>query len=168
MSKEEVAPTREESIARLAAMIKDVRIAMLTTIGKDGKLHSRPMATQETPFMGEVLFLTGVASGKVEDIHEEQEVNLTYSGEKHLFVAMTGRAAISNDRALIGALWSPIYKAWFPEGAADPSIRVLRIQIKEAEYWNASSSSIVRHLEVFARAATGGKTPVGEHGRITL
>ncbi len=168
MSKEETVPTREESIATLAQMVKGIRIAMLTTIGTDGKLHSRPMATQETPFMGEVLFLTGVDSGKVEDIREDQEVNLTYSGEKHLFVTMTGRAAISNDRALIAALWSPAYKAWFPEGATDPSIRVLRIKIEEAEYWNASSNSIVRHLEILARAATGGKTAVGEHARVLL
>ena len=168
MSNEETTPTREESIARLAEMVKEIRIAMLTTIGTDGKLHSRPMATQETPFAGEVLFLTGVESGKVEDIREDQEVNLTYCGEKHIFVTMTGRATISNDRALIAALWSPIYKAWFPDGATDPSIRVLRIKIEEAEYWSASSNSIVRNLGILARAATGGKAPVGEHGRITL
>jgi general stress protein 26 len=168
MSKEEATPTREESIATLAQMVKEIRIAMLTTIGTDGKLHSRPMATQETPFAGEVLFLTGADSGKVEDIREDQEVNLTYSGEKHLFVTMMGRAVISNDRALIAALWSPMYKAWFPDGATDPSIRVLRIKIEEAEYWSASSNSIVRNFEILARAATGGKTPVGEHARITL
>jgi general stress protein 26 len=112
--------------------------------------------------------LTGADSGKVEDIREDQEVNLTYSGEKHLFVTMMGRAVISNDRALIAALWSPMYKAWFPDGATDPSIRVLRIKIEEAEYWSASSNSIVRNFEILARAATGGKTPVGEHARITL
>jgi general stress protein 26 len=169
MSKEEeVVPTREESISKLAELVKEVRIAMLTTIGTDGKLHSRPMATQETPFAGEVLFLTGADSGKMEDIRQDQEVNLSYCGAKHVYVTMTGRAVISNDRALIAALWSPMYKAWFPEGATDPSIRVLRVKIDEAEYWSASSSSIVRNLEILARAATGGKTPVGDHARITL
>jgi general stress protein 26 len=168
MSNEETTPTREESIARLADLVKEVRIAMLTTIGTDGRLHSRPMATQETPFAGEVLFLTGVESGKVEDIRQDQEVNLTYCSTKHVYVTMTGRAVISNDRALITALWSPMYKAWFPDGSTDPSIRALRVTIEQAEYWSASSSSIVRNLEILARAATGGKTPVGEHARLTL
>jgi general stress protein 26 len=169
MSKqEEAVPTREESIEKLAELIKEVRIAMLTTIGTDGKLHSRPMATQETPFAGELLFLTSAESGKVDDIREDQEVNVTYSDAKHTYVAMTGHAVISNDRALITALWSPMYKAWFPEGANDPSIRVLRVQVKQAEYWANSSSAIVRNFEILARAATGGKTPVGDHARITL
>jgi general stress protein 26 len=56
MSKEEATPTREESIATLAQMVKEIRIAMLTTIGTDGKLHSRPMATQKHHLPGKYFF----------------------------------------------------------------------------------------------------------------
>jgi general stress protein 26 len=40
----------------LADKIKDVRIAMMTTAEADGTMHSRPMATQEKEFDGDLWF----------------------------------------------------------------------------------------------------------------
>ena len=40
--------SREEAVKRIGELIKDIRIAMLTTVASDGSLHSRPMATQKT------------------------------------------------------------------------------------------------------------------------
>ncbi len=37
--------TRDEQIKKLNDLIKDVRIAMMTTIEPDGSLRARPMAT---------------------------------------------------------------------------------------------------------------------------
>ena len=160
--------SREEAIEKLAGLIKEINVAMLTTINPDGSLHSRPMATQNTPFNGEVVFLTREHSGKVDEIKQDAEVGLCYSDAKHAFVTMSGRATLSEDRALIAALWNPMYKAWFPAGETDPEIRVLRIHIDQAEFWDAPSSAIVRKVQVLARAASGGKTHVGEHAHVTL
>ncbi len=63
---------------------------------------------------------------------------------------------------------NPMFKAWFPGGESDPEIRVLRVKVDQAEYWDAPSSAIVRKVQVLARAATGGKTTVGEHARVEL
>ncbi len=160
--------SRDEAIARIAELIKDIRVAMLTTVGTDGSLHSRPMATQNTPFNGEVVFLTSENSGKVDEIKQDAQVNLCFSDAKSSYVTLSGRAAISNDRALISALYNPSYKAWFPEGPTDSSIRVLRIKIDPAEYWDAPSSALIRNVQILARAATGGKTTVGEHAHVSL
>ncbi len=168
MSAGQEVESRDAAIQKIAELIKDIRVAMLTTVSTDGSLHSRPMATQDTPFTGEVVFLTSVNSGKVDEIQEDAQVNLCYSDAKHSFVTLSGRASLSNDRALIAALYSPSYKAWFPEGESDPAIRVLRIHIDQAEYWDAPSSAIVRRMQVLTRAATGGKTSVGEHAHVTL
>ncbi len=159
---------KEEGIAKIAELIKDIQIAMLTTIGTDGSLHSRPMATQKSAFEGEVLFLTADDTGKVFEIQKDAEVALTYVDPKHTFLSMAGRGSISNDRAVIEQLWNPSFKAWFPGGKEDPSIRVLRVTVEQAEYWESSSSAVVRNVKILARAVTGGKTAVGEHGRITL
>ncbi len=160
--------SREEGIAKVAELIKDIQIAMLTTVGTDGPLHSRPMATQQTPFEGELFFLTGADTGKVNEIEDDRQVALTYVDPKHTFLTLSGRASISNDRALIEKLWSPTYKAWFPEGKEDPGIRVLRVVVEQAEYWEAPANAIVRNVKILARAVTGGKTPVGEHARVAL
>ena len=43
-----------EGIKKLAELIKDVRIAMMTTAAPDGSFDTRPMATQKTEFDGSV------------------------------------------------------------------------------------------------------------------
>ena len=61
-----------------------------------------------------------------------------------------------------------MYKAWFPQGEDDPAIAVLRVDITEAQYWEASSSKLVRGLKYLAAAATGGKVDLGETGTVDL
>jgi general stress protein 26 len=162
------APTREEAIRKISDLIHGIRIAMLTTTGTDGSLHSRPMATQNSRFNGELWFLTGLHSGKVHEIRNDSEVALTYVDEKHTFVSLSGRATVSTDRAKIEELWSPTYQAWFPEGKEDPEISVLRVDVDRAEYWDAPANAIVRNVQILARAISGGKTPVGEHATVSL
>jgi general stress protein 26 len=36
----------QDTAGKLAELIKDIKIAMLTTVADDGSLRSRPMATQ--------------------------------------------------------------------------------------------------------------------------
>ena len=168
MSANQETPTRTEAIEKIAGMIKEIRIAMLTTVSPNSALHSRPMATQTTPFEGEALFLTAANSGKVEDIEDDAEVNLTYVDGKQTFLTMSGRAKIENDRTMIAKLWNPMFKAWFPEGEDDPNIRILRVHVEEAEYWEAPANAVLRKMKILARAATGGKTKVGEHAKVDL
>ncbi len=68
----------------------------------------------------------------------------------------------------IGELWNSMYKAWFPQGEDDPSIAVLRVDITEAQYWEASSSKLLRGLKYVAAAATGGAVSLGESGTVDI
>jgi general stress protein 26 len=61
-----------------------------------------------------------------------------------------------------------MYKAWFPKGEGDPEIAVLRVDVTEADYWEASSSRIVRSVKYLAAAATDGAVDVGEAGKVVL
>ncbi len=161
-------PTRDEAIRKISDLIHGIRIAMLTTTGTDGSLHSRPMATQQKPFTGELWFLTGLHSGKVSEIRSDAEVALTYVDGKQTFLSLSGRATVSRDKAKIEELWNPMYQAWFPEGKDDPEISVLRVDVDRAEYWDAPSNAIVRNVQILARALSGGKTTVGEHASVSL
>lgn len=111
---------------------------MLTTADSSGALYSRPMVTQQTSFTGDLWFLTRQHSGKVEEIRHDAHVNLTYTDPRNSsFVSVSGRAELSKDRAKIEELWNPMYKAWFTEGVNDPEIRVLKVHVYGAEYWEA-------------------------------
>ena len=159
----------DEGKKKIGELIKEVRICMMATLNGDGTIDTRPMATQETEFDGTVWFLTRQESGKVHEIKEDAHVTLVYSDPKnHDFVSAKGKAQISQDKAKIHDLWNPMFKAWFPGGEEDPSIAVLRVDINEAEYWEASSSRLVFGIKYLAKAVTGGKVDVGEQGKVLV
>lgn len=161
--------TGPEGMKKIGELIGDIRLAMLTTLAGDGTLDSRPMATQKTEFNGVLWFLTAAASRKTEEIADDANVSLIYAdpGDAN-YVAVKGRARVLNDRNKIRELWNARYRAWFPGGEDDPNIRVLRVDVTEAEYWQASDIKIVRGIKYLAAAATKGAVDVGEHGTVNV
>jgi general stress protein 26 len=155
--------------AKVSELVKGIRIAMLTTLAKDGSMSSRPMAVQDKPFDGNLWFLTRVSSEKVDELGENSSVTLTFAEPRDArFITLKGSASVSQDRAKIRELWSPMYKAWFPAGENDPEIAVLRVQVSEGDFWQASESRLVRLARYAAAAATGGSIPVGHAGHVQL
>ncbi len=159
----------DEGKKKIGELIKDIRICMMTTANEDGSFDSRPMATQKAEFDGAVWFLTRGESGKVAELRDDAHVSLVYAdpGEAK-YVTLKGRGTASNDKTRIHELWNPMYKAWFPGGEEDPSITILRVEVTEAEYWEASSSRLVRGAKYLAAAVTGGKANLGEQGKVDL
>lgn len=159
--------SREEAIQKLGDLIKDIRIAMLTTATPEGALHGRPMATQEAPFDGDLWFFTNASSPKVGEIEEDQHVQLSYAApDKNTYVSVSGRASLSRDKAKIEELWTPAMKTWFPDGLDDPDLALLKVRVESAEYWDTHSSAVV-HVFGFIKAVTTGKRPdPGDHEKI--
>jgi general stress protein 26 len=142
---------------------------MMTTVAKDGTMSSRPMAVQDKPFDGTLWFLTRFTSEKIGELEDDQHVTLTFaepSDSKYL--TLKGRASASQDREKIKELWNPMYKAWFPKGEDDPEIAVLKVDVTDGDYWQASSSKIVMMAKYAFAAATGGKIEVGEAGHVMV
>jgi general stress protein 26 len=159
----------DEGLKKIGELIKDVRICMMTTAAGDGSFDSRPMATQETEFDGTVWFLSRHESLKVKELESDSQVGLMYADPgNHNYVTAKGRATISQDKAKIHELWNPMFKAWFPGGEDDPQITVIRVDVTEAQYWEASSSKLVFGIKYLAAAVTGGKVDVGESGAVKV
>lgn len=153
---------------KVAELVKDIHIAMMTTTAKDGTMSSRPMAVQNKPFDGTLWFLTRSTSEKVGEVEEDRHVALTFAEPKDSkYIALKGTAKVSQDRGKIKELWNPMYKAWFPKGADDPEITVLRVDVSEGDYWEASGSKLVMLVKYAAASMTGGKVAVGEAGHVT-
>lgn len=159
--------SREEAVEKLGELIRDIRIAMLTTAKPEGTLHGRPMATQEAPFDGDLWFFTGASSPKVGEIEDDQHVQLSYAQpDKNVYVSVSGRASIVRDKEKARELWSPAMKTWFPDGLDDPDLALLKVHVEAAEYWDTHSSAVV-HLFGFIKAvATGQRPDVGDHEKI--
>jgi len=112
--------TRQESIKKLNGLIKDIKIAMLTTVDF-GLLRARPMATQEAEFDGDLWFMTSSETHKTEEIQKDPRVSVTYAAPNtNTYVSVSGTAQIVSDHKKIEELWNPIYKAWFSERIGRP------------------------------------------------
>ena len=158
-----------EGLKKIAELIDGIRIAMLNTVGEDGTISSRPMAVQDEPFYGSLWFLTNIRSDKIGEIAGDRHVTLTFAEPKDSkYITLKGRATYNQDKAKIHELWNSMYKAWFPKGEDDPDIAVLRVDVSEADYWEANSSRMVMGMKYLAAAATGGSVSVGESGHVVV
>ncbi len=144
---------------KLTELVKDIRIAMLTTVDEDGLLHSRPMGTQD--IQGDALwFFLKDDSRKAKEVVRDSRVNVSYV-DSNTWVSVSGVATITRDRSKIDEFWKEELKAWFPEGKAEPHLALMEVQIQEAEYWDVTSSSMVR-LFGYLKAKLTGEPHEGE------
>ncbi|HEY2456583.1 MAG TPA: pyridoxamine 5'-phosphate oxidase family protein [Candidatus Acidoferrum sp.] len=163
--------TREQMVSKVGELIKDIKMAMLTTEAEDGLLHSRPMATQQTDFDGTLWFFTGLSTGKVNELEWNPEVNLSYAQPSDSkFVSISGNGEIVRDRAKMEELWNDIYKAWFPQGLEDQELCLLKVEVSSAEYWEAPSGKMVQIFGYLKALATGERSQAegSEHGTIDI
>jgi general stress protein 26 len=157
------------SIEKLRELMKGIDIAMFTTVDEDGTLRSRPMGTQEAEFDGDLWFITSVDTAKVPEIRREKQVNVSYADPGgHRYVSVSGKATVIDDKAKVDEFWSPIYKAYFPEGKDDPKLRVIKVSVEKAEYWD-SPGGIIPTVIGFARAMLGDENAdLGENEKLNL
>jgi len=163
--------SHDENIRKLRDLIKDIKVAMLTTLEPDGSLHARPMMTQDTEFDGTLWFFTGLSSAKIDEIQQDRHVNVSYAEPaKQTYVSVSGTARVSRDQAKMKELWTPLHKAWFPKGLDDPDIALLRVDVEKAEYWDAPSSKLVQLIGFVKAVATGKRygEEAADHEKVTL
>ena len=154
---------------KLRELIHDVKFAMLTTTDTDGTLRSRPMATQKDEFDGDLWFFTGRSSHKVAEIDADHRVNLSYSDPgSSKYVSVSGTARLVQDAAKAEKMWTPAYKAWFPNGLEDPDLCLLRVTPTQAEYWDTPGSVVVHAIGFVKAIATGQRTNPGQHEKLDL
>jgi len=159
----------DSDIQKLAKLIKGIRIAMLSTVEQDGTLRSRPMATQQQEFDGQLWFFTGKSSHKVVEIGGDCHVNLSYADPSdNRYVSISGTGRIVTDKQKIEELWNPVLKAWFPRGLEDPDLALLNVTPTQAEYWDSPGSGVVHAIGFVKAVLTGQRANPGDHAKLSL
>lgn len=156
-----------EETAKVAALIHDGKIAIVTTVGPDGELLSRPLALQDRDFDGDLYFFTPDPSPKTEQVKANAEVNVSIAtGDGWL--SLSGTGSISHDGAMIDELWNTAAQAWFEQGREDPSLALLKVHAESAEYWTMDTPKPIALLKYAKAAALGGQPDVGENAKVEL
>jgi general stress protein 26 len=156
----------------LWSLIKGIHFAMFTTRQPDGQLHSRPMTTQNSRLDEDanLWFFMSRRGDPVADILADPAVNVAYAdpGEDR-YVSVSGNAAVIEDIAKKRQLWSRVAETWFPGGADDPDLALVRVRIAQANYWDVGESRLVQFYHRAKAAITGRRLiEPGEHAEIRM
>lgn len=158
--------------ATLWKLIKDIRFGMLTHRHDNGQLHAHPLTTQNKDIdeQSQLYFFIPKNGEIYGRLQRDNQVNVTYADPgDDSYVSLSGNASFIEDQAKKEALWSPMAKAWFPEGVTDPNLALLSVHIDHAEYWDVKENKMLQLFKM-ATAAITGKPPtgMGEHKELSL
>lgn len=146
-------PTHKEELKIVNDLIKDIEVAMFTTI-MDNKPVSRPLQTQEAEFDGELWFLTLKDTDKYQEILENPAVNVSYAGKS--YVSISGQAQFVEDLERKKEYWSPVFDKLLGTTYDDPNVILIKVSADSAEYWD--SGSTLKTVKNFAKKLTGNET----------
>ncbi len=156
-----------EETRKVAELLRDERIGMLTTTAPDGTLTSRPMTLQEVEFDGDLWFFAERGSHPVQHVLAAPQVNVGV-GSGGTWVSLTGHASVVDDVAKKKELWNSGVEAWFPQGPEDASVVLLRVEGDSAEYWDSPGGRLATAFSFVKAKATGERIEGGENEKVDL
>lgn len=156
-----------EAIDKLKHLVLEVNTCMLISSGKTARQNTRPMAVVDIDLQGNLWFFANKNSNKVKDIEEDSHVQLVFAHPaKSVFIDIHGRASVETNPGYIDEKWTPLVKAWFPEGKDDPAICLIKVKADEAHYWSVEGSKVGAMVKIALSAVTGKKLEEGVHGEL--
>lgn len=155
----ETSHSKPGDLDKLGEFILDIRVALLTTVDRDGHFHTRPVQTLEVEGDRTLWFFTDWSSPKVDELKHDMRVSLGYADTaKNVYVAVTGSGRLMRDGQKAKKLWSTEQRAYYPQGPEDGRLALLRVDIDRAEYWIAPGR--ISYIVAAVTAAVTG-TPAG-------
>ncbi|MDB5505844.1 MAG: ral stress protein [Devosia sp.] len=151
---------------RIWELAKKIDFCMFTTWDGEHQ-QARPLSARVDRDEHAIYFLVDVDGEKNAEIAQYPTVSVTFSDIGAMkYVAISGQASISNDRAKIKELWNDFDKAWWDD-ENDPSIRLLTVIPEQGELWD-SPGKAVAYTQMLVAAVTGGKPKMGNNAEVNL
>lgn len=151
---------------KVAELMKGVKLAMLTQVDGRGHLVSRPMATQDVDFDGDVWFIAERSSQKVTDLAADDRVNVSYSG-KGTWVSLSGRAEVVDDVERLREYWDTFTDSWMEGGPENPENILIHVHAESAEYWDTPGGKVTQ-IANLVKAKTTGQRFEGDNETVDL
>jgi general stress protein 26 len=168
--------TDAKRLDELYGLIEKIETAMLTTRRSDGRLVSRPMATQERDPIADLWYVADISSDKMDELEHDPHVNLAFFDTgSYEWVSVSGTARVSTDREAIRSLYQPDWRAWFGEidevrdgGPDDPRLALILVDADSVVYMKREKSKPMVLFEVAKGMVTGDRPEIGEVRRVTM
>jgi general stress protein 26 len=165
----------DKKLKELYQLIEGIEIAMFTTRRPDGRLVSRPMATQTQAEGTDLWFVTDIESHKLDELEFDPQVNLAYYKDRtREWVSVSGIATVSRDRRAIRELYRKDWKAWFGDqggardgGPDDPRLALILVDVQSVTYLKVDKPQPLVLFEVAKGMVTGTPPKVGAQREIS-
>lgn len=158
----------EKAREKIKELAEDIDFCMLVTNMDEKPLHAIPMSTKQVDEHGAVWFLSLKNSEHNKNIEKDSDVQLLYSGTSEMeFLSLYGEAFIETNREVIKELYSKADNAWF-DGENDPNITAIKVNPKEAYYWDNKNNKMVTMFKLGVAAVSGKNQDIGEKGKLNL
>ncbi len=153
---------------KIKELAEGIDYCMLVTKMDHKPLSAIPMSTKQVDEQGAVWFLSLKDSEHNGNIEEDSHVQLLYAGTSEMeFLSLYGEAFIETNREVIRELYSKADNAWF-DGEDDPNITAIKVNPKEAYYWDNKDNKMVTLFKLGVAAVSGEDQDIGEKGKLNL
>ena len=120
-----VHPTDGE-FGNIARMVRDIQIALLTTVDREGHFHARPVQTLGIERDRSLWFFTDIRSEKAFELARDVRLGLGYADPKRRkYVAIAGTGRMLRDATKALELWTREQRAYYPGGPEDEHLVLL-------------------------------------------
>lgn len=145
--------TENDPKQKLHDLLCEFDDAMLVTRDAKGYSHGRPMriAACDEDRLDDLWFVTGVDSGKIDEIRDEPRVAVTMNDGAR-FLSLTGHARVVRDAGKVKELWKEAWSIWFPDGPTSEDIALIQVRPIYGEYWDQSLPQGLRFAVEAAKA----------------
>jgi general stress protein 26 len=141
----------QQSLTDLAAKMRGIDIAILSTKTESGQIASRPMSNNgDVEYDGDSYYFTYEQARTVRDIERDPEVSLAFSskpgllGGGGLYVAVEGKARLIRDKAAFKEHWKPDLEVWFERGVDTPGLVLIKVEAERIKFWDGNEDGEIQ------------------------
>lgn len=160
----------DEALSKLQELINKIDIGMLCTYpSENAYVHSVPMSRQEIDDEGNIWYLFSAESETFKNLQGNNKVSVFFAhvGDYN-FLSVNGTAEVSTDKERIEKYWSKFVEAWFEKGKEDPNIRIMKVKVEDAHYWDNKTNKLFTLFKLAASAVSGEKLDIGREGNLNV
>ncbi|KIC96159.1 pyridoxamine 5'-phosphate oxidase family protein [Flavihumibacter solisilvae] len=155
----------QAAVDKVKELAEEAKLCMLCTSLGQTPFNTRPMATQTIEEDGTFWFFSPADSSKNAEIASDNRVQLIYSNRPGSeYLSVYGRAEIVRDTAKAKELWNVFLTTWFPGGAEDPNVTLIKVTPEEGHYWDTKNNKMVQSIKIAVGAIRGKMTDDGVDG----
>lgn len=156
--------TVKDATDQLWTQLDRARIVMLWVPGSGQ--HPQPMSHFVDEDETAIWFITSADTDLAQAVGAGAPGQMTLATAKQDYHAsLRGRMEFVQDEAKLDTLWNPFAAAWFKEGRADPSIRLLKFTPQDAAIWASEPNAVLVGLRLMRANLVDNDAPpdVGVH-----